>query len=54
MRLPGELSYSNGSQRTVRDDGSFTWQRKTKKTVYVYFRTLDGEVRSNRVVIALD
>jgi hypothetical protein len=53
VRLPGELSYVNGSQRTVRDDGSFTWQRKTKKTVYVYFRTLGGDVRSNRVIISL-
>jgi hypothetical protein len=54
VRLPGELSYSNGSQRTVRPNGSFTWQRKTKKTVYVYFRTLEGDVRSNRVVISLN
>jgi YVTN family beta-propeller protein len=53
VRLPGELGYANGSQRTVGGDGAFQWQRKTKKTVYVYFQTLDGDVRSNRVIIAL-
>jgi hypothetical protein len=53
VRLPGELDYANGSERTVRPNGTFTWQRKTKKTVYVYFRTIDGDVRSNRVIITL-
>jgi hypothetical protein len=33
----------------VSSDGSFTWQRETRKKVYVYFRA--DEVRSNRVII---
>lgn len=54
VHLAGEIDYYNGSQRTVGADGSFTWQRLTNKRVYVYFRTLDQEVRSNRIVIAIE
>jgi hypothetical protein len=36
--------------QTVSDDGTFTWQRRTGKKTYVYFRA-DGDVRSNRVII---
>ena len=52
VHVAGEVDYINGSLRTVAPDGSFTWQRKTGKKVYVYFRSLDDPgVRSNRVVI---
>ncbi|MFM1964542.1 MAG: hypothetical protein RL134_267 [Actinomycetota bacterium] len=52
VHVAGEVDYINGSLRTVAPDGSFTWQRKTGKKVYVYFRSLaDPGVRSNRVVI---
>jgi hypothetical protein len=52
VHVAGEVDYINGSLRTVAPDGSFTWQRKTGKKVYVYFRSLDDvAVRSNRVVI---
>ena len=41
--------------RTVSADGAFTWQRVTRKKIYVYFRAASsGEtvgVRSNRVII---
>jgi predicted outer membrane repeat protein len=49
VRLPGEPAYSRGAQRTVGDDGSFTWQRRSGKKTYVYFQH-DG-IRSNRVII---
>lgn len=51
VHLSGEPDYYAGSQRLVNDDNTFSWQRKTKKKVYVYFVTLDRQVRSNRVVI---
>ncbi len=51
VRLPGQAGYAPGSGvRTVDADGEFTWQRKTNKKVYVYFRAGD-DVRSNRVII---
>ncbi|MFZ8980214.1 MAG: fibronectin type III domain-containing protein, partial [Candidatus Nanopelagicales bacterium] len=51
VKLAGETTYRTGTAvRTVADDGSFTWQRKTNKKTYVYF--LGDGVRSNRVVIA--
>ena len=52
VHLSGQTAYENGSLRTVTSNGTFRWQRKTNKTVYVYFRALDQrDVRSNRIVI---
>ena len=52
VHLSGQTVYENGSVRTVASNGTFRWQRKTNKTVYVYFRALDQrDVRSNRIVI---
>lgn len=52
VRFPGETSYSLGSTRpVVGGDGSFVWQRKTGKKIYVYFTTSDDAVRSNTVSI---
>ena len=51
VKLAGLLEYRDGSTRIVQPDGSFQWQRKTGKKVYVYFIADDGEVRSNRVII---
>jgi len=51
VRFPGPYSYEEGTGvRTVDEDGTFTWQRKTGKKIYVYFRVED-DVRSNRVII---
>lgn len=50
VRFPGETVATAGTGvRTVSADGSFTWQRKTGKKVYVYFQ--HAEVRSNTVTI---
>lgn len=49
VRLPGQATYSAGATRPIDRDGTFTWQRRTTKKVYVYFT--HGDVRSNRVVI---
>ena len=54
VHLQGEVLYYNGSTPAVGSDGSFRWQRKTNKTVYVYFQTMSGDfARSNRVIIRL-
>ena len=51
VRFPGETGYTQGVDRTVGSDGTFTWQRKTGKKVYVYFTNSDGSIRSNSVII---
>jgi len=51
VHLAGEIGYYDGSTRRVREDETFSWQRLTKKRVYVYFTTEDRSVRSNRVII---
>lgn len=52
VHVSGEVLYQNGSVRTVAADGTFQWQRRTNKTVYLYFRAVDRpDVRSNRIVI---
>ena len=53
MRFPGQVSYTQGAARILVDgSGGFTWQRRTGKKIYVFMRTADGEVQSNRVIIA--
>jgi len=48
--LPAHLwQYQTGAPRQITPDGTFTWQRKTSKKVYVYF-TADG-IHSNRIII---
>lgn len=50
IRVAGKTSFSPGaSTRTVDADGKFTWQRKAKKRLTVYF--VSGGVTSNRLVI---
>jgi len=53
VKLRGQSSYSQGvASRVIGSDGAFTWQRKTGKKTYVYFRSEDGSMRSARVVVA--
>lgn len=52
LRFPGQSSYSDGSSRIVSESGTFTWQRRTSKKMYVYF--VSGSVRSNRVIISVN
>ena len=50
IRFPGPNPYTAGSGvRTVAEDGTFTWQRRTGKKIYVYFRS--GDIRSSRIII---
>lgn len=52
VKFPGQTSYAEGAARpTVDAQGDFTWQRRTGKKIYVYFRTTEGDVRSNRIII---
>ena len=40
-----------GTRHLVQENNAFTWQRLTKKKVYVYFTTEDRAVDSNRLII---
>ena len=57
IKLPGETVYTTGRdyvELLPAPDGNtqFNWQRKTNKKIYVYFRTINGEFQSKRVIIA--
>lgn len=51
VHLAGEISYYEGSRRTVKQDGQFTWTRRTKSKVYLYFSARDGSVTSNKITV---
>jgi hypothetical protein len=52
FRFPGQTGFTAGTaRRTVGADGIFEWERKTGKRISVQFRTEDGKVRSNTVII---
>lgn len=52
IRFPGQTEYTEGAvHATVLLDGSFTWARKTGKKTYIYFKSANGEIMSNRVII---
>jgi len=52
FKLRGELAYRQGSVRKlVQQDGSFTWQRRGGKKIYIYFVADGGAVRSNGLTI---
>jgi YVTN family beta-propeller protein len=52
MRFPGQSSYTAGSARIrVSPDGDFAWQRRTNKKMYVVVRSVDGTVKSNRLIV---
>ena len=52
MRFPGQSGDAEGAARiAVADDGSFTWQRRTGRKIYVVIKTSDGEIKSNRLTI---
>jgi len=53
IKFPGQTSYSEGSARPAIDaQGEFYWQRKTGKKIYVYFTNENGDVKSDRIIIA--
>jgi hypothetical protein len=52
LRFPGQTGFTAGRARpVVRDDGTFTWQRRTGKKIAVAIGTQDGSARSAPVVI---
>lgn len=52
VKFPGQTTYSSGFARPLIDsDGEFQWQRRTGKKIYVYFRSSDGLVKSNRIIV---
>ena len=53
VRFPGEGSAEQGAADIlVGSDGSFSWQRRAGKRLWVYVATVDRLARSNTVVIA--
>ena len=53
LRTAGQGAYTQGSANVaVQAKGVFAWERRSGKKTYVYFKTVDGEVKSNSVVIA--
>ena len=52
IKFPGQTDYSDGvARRTVAADGTFTWERRTGKKIYIIFKTVDGSVQSAAIVI---
>lgn len=52
IRFPGPQPYTQGTAEVLVDvSGGFTWERRTNKKLYVFMRTTDGELRSNRIII---
>ena len=52
IKFPGQTDYSDGvARRTVASDGTFTWERRTGKKIYIIFKTVDGSVQSAAIVI---
>ena len=51
-RFPGQTSYTQGTASILVDDqGGFTWERRTGKTIYISIRSDDGTVESNRLIL---
>ena len=51
VKLAGQSAYSQGvASISVDDSGTFIWQRRTGKKVYVYFVSADG-VKSDRIIL---
>ncbi len=52
VRFPGQRSYAEQpTSILVNDRGTFTWQRRTGKRIYVSLRSEDGSVTSNRLIV---
>jgi len=53
MRFDDQSSSSEGKARILVDEsGTFTWQRRTQKTIHVQLRTPDGSMTSNTITIS--
>ncbi len=50
-RFPGQITFTEVTARPAVVNGAFTWKRETGKRTTVYITTMDGSVRSNRVII---
>lgn len=52
FRLRGQTSYADGkARRVIAEDGSFDWQRRGGKKLYLFFMTEDQQTRSNGITI---
>ncbi|MCX6421152.1 MAG: hypothetical protein NT180_02110 [Actinobacteria bacterium] len=52
IKLPGQSSYTAGLvTATVRNDGSFIWERTNNQKTYIYFQSINGDTKSERITI---
>jgi hypothetical protein len=52
IRFPGQTSYTQGTASILVDvQGGFTWERRTGKRTYIFIRSEDGTVVSNRLIL---
>lgn len=53
FRFPGQTSYARGRALILIDSkGTFAWERRTGRKIYVVVRSDDNTIRSNRITIA--
>jgi hypothetical protein len=51
-RADNRAKFTEGRARILVDmSGEFTWQRRSKQTVHIQMRTIDGALRSNILTI---
>jgi hypothetical protein len=53
IRFPGGTQYKKGRVRpVVKLDGTFTWIGESARKAYIYFVSANGEITSNRIIVA--
>jgi hypothetical protein len=53
IRFPGGTLYKKGRVRpVVKLDGTFTWIGESGRKAYIYFASANGEITSNRIIVA--
>ena len=53
IRFPGGTAYKKGRVRpVVKLDGTFTWIGESARKAYIYFASANGEITSNRIIVA--
>jgi hypothetical protein len=51
FKVRGQSQYSDGiARRLIPADGTFDWQRRGGKKIYVYFQVVNDVIRSNRLI----
>jgi hypothetical protein len=48
---PAPVASPPSAPLNVTADGTFDWQRRTGKKIYIIFKTVEGSVQSSRIII---